>query len=303
VIAIIAILAAILFPVIARARDAARKASCLSNVRQLTMAFVMYANDWHEAWPLLCADSYFAPYVLGPSQSDWESACWAFWVMPYVKNQRLVSHCPASGRGASINIIGELTEAGVEFWNGDYSPNCEYYKRIWRDEGGTNDCDTPADATAWPDEGIGPLRVSQIEKPGDFILLADANDAPVPIAPGDSNYDHIIRMPDRIQPGVGLPGGPKTGDPADMYYCTCEAPGGGYNQCGVPSDQRKWDGPYNVGGVDAYAQRSYTGSISRFRHMGGPNIGWSDGHASWVDWRQVLANPMWFLPYEPGTMY
>jgi prepilin-type N-terminal cleavage/methylation domain-containing protein len=42
VIAIIAILAAILFPVFAQAREAARKASCQSNLKQLATSIMMY---------------------------------------------------------------------------------------------------------------------------------------------------------------------------------------------------------------------------------------------------------------------
>ncbi|MBL8048981.1 MAG: prepilin-type N-terminal cleavage/methylation domain-containing protein [Chthonomonas sp.] len=45
VIAIIAILAAILFPVFARAKSAAIDTSCLSNIRQLGLAWQLYAND------------------------------------------------------------------------------------------------------------------------------------------------------------------------------------------------------------------------------------------------------------------
>jgi len=48
VIAIIAILAAILFPVFAQAREAARKASCQSNLKQIGTAWVMYAQDYDE---------------------------------------------------------------------------------------------------------------------------------------------------------------------------------------------------------------------------------------------------------------
>jgi len=44
VIAIIAILAAILFPVFARAREKARQTSCLSNVKQLSLAVLMYVR-------------------------------------------------------------------------------------------------------------------------------------------------------------------------------------------------------------------------------------------------------------------
>src|SRR4051812_20588572 len=45
VIAIITIIAAILFPVFARAREAARKTACLSNQHQIAMAVLMYIGD------------------------------------------------------------------------------------------------------------------------------------------------------------------------------------------------------------------------------------------------------------------
>jgi prepilin-type N-terminal cleavage/methylation domain-containing protein len=48
VIAIIAILAAILFPVFAQARSKARQASCLSNQKQIGLAWTMYAQDYDE---------------------------------------------------------------------------------------------------------------------------------------------------------------------------------------------------------------------------------------------------------------
>ena len=41
----IAILAAILFPVFAKAREKARQTSCLSNLKQLGLACMMYAQD------------------------------------------------------------------------------------------------------------------------------------------------------------------------------------------------------------------------------------------------------------------
>jgi len=51
VIAIIAVLAAIIFPVLARARESSRKAACQSNLRQIGMAFLMYADDHDEGFP------------------------------------------------------------------------------------------------------------------------------------------------------------------------------------------------------------------------------------------------------------
>jgi prepilin-type N-terminal cleavage/methylation domain-containing protein len=51
VIAIIAILAAILFPVFARARESARRTACISNVKQLGLAWMMYVQDNDETFP------------------------------------------------------------------------------------------------------------------------------------------------------------------------------------------------------------------------------------------------------------
>ena len=48
VIAIIAILAAILFPVFAQAREKARAISCISNLKQLGLAYKMYMDDYDD---------------------------------------------------------------------------------------------------------------------------------------------------------------------------------------------------------------------------------------------------------------
>ncbi|MFG0326710.1 MAG: prepilin-type N-terminal cleavage/methylation domain-containing protein [Phycisphaerales bacterium JB037] len=53
VIAIIAILIAILLPTLASARNAARVAQCLSNVRQTTLGMTYYANEWDSWYPVM----------------------------------------------------------------------------------------------------------------------------------------------------------------------------------------------------------------------------------------------------------
>ena len=52
VISIIALLAAILFPVFSRARESARRSACLSNMKQMGLALLQYTQDYDERMPV-----------------------------------------------------------------------------------------------------------------------------------------------------------------------------------------------------------------------------------------------------------
>lgn len=79
VIAIIAILASILFPVLAQAREKARQMTCLSNGRQLGLAFQMYTQDYDEVLP---------PYL---QQATYR---WPLYMRPYIKSDKIF-WCPS----------------------------------------------------------------------------------------------------------------------------------------------------------------------------------------------------------------
>ena len=84
VIAIIAILAAILFPVYQRAREKARSAVCQSNHRQLWLACSMYAQDYDGLW--------LQPSAGGGCNCDWHTT-----LNPYVRNAQIYQ-CPSESK-------------------------------------------------------------------------------------------------------------------------------------------------------------------------------------------------------------
>ena len=83
VIAIIAILAAILFPVFAKAREKARQSSCQSNLKQLALGVLQYAQDYDEKFP----DSH-------RTDGDTILRNWLQEIYPYVKNTQIF-RCPS----------------------------------------------------------------------------------------------------------------------------------------------------------------------------------------------------------------
>lgn len=89
VIAIIAILASILFPVFSRAREKARQSSCLSNMKQLQLAALGYADDYDEMLPTNVHD------INGSGVQDAGDMTWRSMIFPYVKNTQ-VFQCPSN---------------------------------------------------------------------------------------------------------------------------------------------------------------------------------------------------------------
>lgn len=96
VIAIISILAAILFPVFARARENARRASCISNLKQMGLAVMMYTQDYDERYPehLNARLTTQTP----PDGYPWDSTGYWYWpqiLYPYHKSTAIY-FCPSS---------------------------------------------------------------------------------------------------------------------------------------------------------------------------------------------------------------
>ncbi len=113
VIAIIAILAAILFPVFARAREKARQTSCLSNLKQIGLAVMMYAQDYDEKllfaemWtPVPMRNRYVRWYYPNNPNVTQNLLYWSDLIQPYAKNEQICI-CPSNPNdwtGYSWNI-------------------------------------------------------------------------------------------------------------------------------------------------------------------------------------------------------
>ena len=93
VVAIISILASILFPVFARAREKARQTSCLSNAKQLGLGVLMYAQDYDEIFPS-GGDAY-------------GNNGWVRGISPYIKNSQLFV-CPSRSVAADTTGSAEV---------------------------------------------------------------------------------------------------------------------------------------------------------------------------------------------------
>ncbi len=82
VIAIIAVLAAILFPVFAQAREKARQTACMSNLRQIGTAVLMYAQDYDET-------------LVATELGDEPEYFWGDMITPYTHNRQILA-CPSA---------------------------------------------------------------------------------------------------------------------------------------------------------------------------------------------------------------
>lgn len=171
VIAIIAILAAILFPVLARARDAANTSKCVSNLRQFALAMNMYLTDndeqFHKGSDLVSA----AGNGLGATSqiNGWDD--WPWFYGPYMKNADILD-CPSSPSDVKVlrEIDWAVKQGGLAYakYDGNYGYN---YSGLTRDQG------TPA------------RSVSELEFASEVYAFMDMGDSatrPLPTGGSDN---------------------------------------------------------------------------------------------------------------------
>jgi prepilin-type N-terminal cleavage/methylation domain-containing protein/prepilin-type processing-associated H-X9-DG protein len=169
VIAIIAILAAVLFPVFAQAREKARQVSCLSNMKQIGAAALMYAQDYDERTPRNWYGDLGMEATNYPGDPPNDRYKWMDVIQPYIKNTQ-VFVCPSA---SNLTYVPRSSlQAGQETRKyGGYAYNRAY-----------GDFDVEADIT--PASKL----LAQLEVPSETVWFAETL--------GGGPYDFDFRWPD-----------------------------------------------------------------------------------------------------------
>ena len=240
VIAIIAILAAILFPVFAQAKEAAKKTSCLSNMKQISLGLLMYSNDADDT--IIIADE-AGSATGGVAGTQWDAdANWQYYVLPYIKN----------GTGFSVNmwnnqkdVIGGIFNCPTavnQKQDGHYGLNYLLAPPTSGSEGGWANMNTPVSYT-------------QIATPADSVLLSEKG------ANGGGDVRSVVGIQfdeqfyqDHVTTDGSVDGSNLLGGTNPNHWGDCDA-----------TSDWQWNG--------------HCFYLPRFRHAGQSNFGWADGHA------------------------
>lgn len=157
VIAIIALLAAILFPVFAQAREKARQTSCLSNLKQIGLSAMLYAQDYDET---------NVKTEIGGDVSDANEHYWGDMLQPYLRNWAVLSCPSATGK---IEFKTTMPTSSQQ-WSYDYGIN---------DITDNVPACSPTGGTSGPDNptcrhvGIAGSALSLTTYPAETILIAE----------------------------------------------------------------------------------------------------------------------------------
>ncbi len=305
VISIIAILAAMLFPVFARARESARKIQCLSNVKNIAMAVQIYLTDYDRLWPAEHRAEVNNGFVTLWSKSLPLNTCGADatskmnpYLKPavildeYIKN-RDVWRCPSARSEGSYSILNPY---GGDWWAVDAS-----LAKSGADAAGFGQCGGGPYPPGWGGsvtdslrQGTGAdgpdafhnsistiqmrdVKTSTMDDPARFVVVGEGT---WPITdPVILSYPDASRMCGANPGSIACCGG----NSVDWVNCSFSV------DCGAAD---------NLDYSDVQVRKQY----GKGRHLGGVNVGFADGHASWFNSEAILDTYAWDDPSRQGIM-
>ena len=258
VIAIIAILAAILFPVFAQAKEAAKKASCLSNNKQIATASHLYAGDSDDVLMQTSWEGTITPNPINPG--DKFQIHWTYNIQPYMKNYQMLvctsdtdPQIPKFPCDGVTKVLGQLS-------------------------GGVMTCDWMAPKYSYipnynliPAHDWLPVTMTAFDQPANLIIFAERrnklkNGTLMGPHKGTSGYNPSQPCPSwTVVPFTSLTGSPATGTYA--YWTQAQAVN---NLLVDTNDKRDID------------------RVAFDRHSDGANYSYADGHAKYTKIGKVL---------------
>jgi prepilin-type processing-associated H-X9-DG protein len=311
VIAIIGILAAMLFPVFAKAREQARKAQCLNNVKQIATGIQMYISDWDRFFPL-ATDQYaldwFADTQTGGCCTYPNTCNHVRQANPYLREPVILEdylglrqwdiwRCPSARLEGGATVI---TPVGRDYnWVNNYIDNADWWP-------GT---DISPCNFGWPSGWGGAVTDSFTQRRQAInVRSGHFGGGPKCFVQGYGIVDDIHwDTPARISnPAAYIVTGDSGGQPAfwQINYLAYPDYMKGTAACGMPDSPQcssadwincGWSGSCGLDGehmLQFFADPQYRKNFTR--HGGGSNVGFADGHAKWF-----LADDLIF--HAPGT--
>jgi prepilin-type N-terminal cleavage/methylation domain-containing protein/prepilin-type processing-associated H-X9-DG protein len=175
VVAIIALLAAILFPVFSRARENARRSACQSNLKQIGLGILQYAQDYDEimvpAWLEGACDPGEGWQPTNSTGFNCNTGVeknlkWMDLIYPYVKSEQIFN-CPSAPTTGSLKIPKYTYASGTNY--GHYTANLGYRA--------SNDNLNPPFSYYTASTGSGsvsvPINLAKIQAPATTVMVTE----------------------------------------------------------------------------------------------------------------------------------
>jgi prepilin-type N-terminal cleavage/methylation domain-containing protein/prepilin-type processing-associated H-X9-DG protein len=265
VVAIIAVLAAIVSPSLAKAREKARQANCLSNLRQMGSAVLMYVQDYDETFPNGINRGRFGVI--------WAGAGWAGQTLPYYRSPSL-AYCPSDPYGSPIGGDDVVVSYGININVIQYNDQSGYSGLSGVTGGSPPPYGTTAENVSNPDQTDTALppsghNFSSFTAPAHSVLLFEV-----------TGISSNIKDPREGMAGSGVPG-------SDL------------SPSGNGLDNRLYGRQNFTTGIEHQYATGYLGGRPPYdpmatqfvfplgRHTDGSNYVFADGHVKWFPGSRV----------------